>query len=106
MSIKIKKFDSLWFNITAELTDFDPNWDNWSGKWTIVSELGGSVLLTGSITKLPDLGHFITQVPTANIGTLNPGTYFCCPEISNTSIDFRKELQPQKFVVSEQNVPV
>jgi hypothetical protein len=105
MSIKIKKFDSLWFTITADLNDFDPVWGNWTGKWTVVSELGGAAILSGNISKLVALGEFMVQVPTTGIGSLDSGTYYCCPEISNTTIDFRKELQPQKFVVSEQNVP-
>ena len=104
MADKFKKGDSIWYDVTGDISDIDPTWINWSGKWDLLTEIGQPALHTGSLTRTVTAGKFLCQVPLSDADSLDPGNYLLCIQVENTGKDYRKEVAQIKITIQPQGV--
>ena len=99
--------NSLWVDIACDsVAIIDPVWANWSGTWSIVSTLGGPVILSGTLIR-GATGVFLLRIGPSTGGvvwaTLPAGTYFLLTEIINESVDYLFEDQ-DKLIIAVQGM--
>ena len=105
MAIKKKQGDSLWVDVTGDAMDtVDSVWANWTGSWAIASVVGGTPLLSGSMTKGTDIGAFYVRIGSTAMGTLAVGSYFLICEVENTTVDYVQEVVQEKLTISTQGI--
>jgi hypothetical protein len=104
MKHEIKQGDSLWLDVTGEVADIDSVWANWSGKWSIVSTIGGASLAGDNLIKTATTGKFRLQVPTLVSAGLTVGEYYLCVQVENTVADYRKEIAQDRLKVTAQGI--
>ncbi len=79
---------------------------NWTGKWAIVDELGDSrtTFASGVLAKNSDESSFEMRIIPADTNTVAIGDYFLVVEVTNTAINFNKEIVQDNFKITEQGV--
>jgi len=105
MAIKKKQGDSLWVDVSGDAMDtVDSVWANWTGSYAIASTVGGTPLLSGSMTKGTDIGTFYVRIGSTAMGTLAVGNYFLICEVENTTVDYVQEVVQEKLTISTQGI--
>ena len=98
MKFTCKQADSLWLDLICDgVTEIDTVWDNWVGTWCLSATLGGTPLITGTLTRTTTVGLFSLHIGPTSGGvtwcTLPVGAYTLTTEINNVNADYRQELQ-------------
>jgi hypothetical protein len=90
-----KQGNSLWIDITCDISEIDKVWANWSGSWKISAALGSVALLSGTLEKSTTPGLFHLKIGPVSGGVawagLAPETYVLATEILNATADYSQE---------------
>jgi hypothetical protein len=78
---------------------------DWSGKWSIVSSLGKTALLHGTLAKSTDLSMLMLRIRPGQTDAVPVGTYQLVVQVDNPALEFRKEILQNSFKVMKQGIP-
>jgi hypothetical protein len=104
MAEKVKQGNSLWYDLTGDITKIDSVWANWSSSWAIVDVIGNIPLASGASYKTATPGHFIAQVPPVDTLGLPVGNYLLLLQVENVTMNWRDEKDPIKITITPQGI--
>ena len=79
---------------------------NWSGKWAIVDKLGAgrTSLASGNLAKNSGETSFEMRIIPSDTSAVAVGTYYLVVQVTNTSINFNKEIVQDSFEITKQGI--
>lgn len=105
MALKRKQGDSLWVDVTGEgIEEVDATWDNWTGSWAIVPELGQAAVISGTMTKTATAGQFRVRIGSTLMAGLSVRNYVLVCQVENTTVDYRQEIAQEKLTITAQGI--
>lgn len=73
----------------------------WSGSWAISQEIGGTPILSGSLTKSDDTTQMLCRITKVQTATILPGEWYLFIRVDNSADGFSKEILRESLTVHE-----
>jgi hypothetical protein len=77
---------------------------NWSGKWAIVTALGTTPLVSGTMAKSGDNMSFQQRITPTNTLAVPVGTYILITQIDNSTLAYSSEITQTKIQITTQGI--
>ena len=100
----IRQGNSLWLQLTGDISLVDTTWSNWTGKWSIRDKTTLLSVASGDLTRSTVDGVFIMAVPPASTVGLAAKEYDLITEITNVARNYNDEWKPDTLVVQAQGI--
>lgn len=94
------------YSIDFSLKSGDTLGGDWSGQWAIVDMLGTgrTTLASGVLGQSTDQLKFEMRIVPADTQSIAVGDYFLVVQVTNTTINFNKEIIQDEFKITKQGI--
>lgn len=85
---------------SVELFDAD-----WGGRWAIVPEIGSPAVAAGVLTVAADNRSLLLKIRPGDTLAVTPRQYLLVVEVTNTVLEFCKEIKREPFLIEALGIP-